>query len=615
MIRNRKPKGAMSKIKIQLIILMFFSAILSILPLNAGSRLGKVNGVMEEIIAVNLGSIHGIRQGQRGKVFMFNEDLKEVDVAFIQVIGVSEESCLARITELKDSLQIGQFVDIEGARPPQRLEKVDILAEMEENARNYFAANQYTEPDSANCLSTCNRILMQDPENRLAIELKNTMKRNYYQWAENERLNGSFTYAIIYYSRILRIDPDEQTAYQSIWDMLTLMDAEAQIELDDIQMGNPPDYYYAVAEQYYINGQYDKSKKYFEFILDRIVENDPAALEGIRKCDKMLALIVKLAEEKNRLARENQLEEQRHEAHLEEERRKVESSRYYRVVAEDLFNKKQYEQSLVYYLKILDLFPADSISLARRKFISRTNMVVIPSGVFSFGSNSSELNDVMIKFGANYNLYRELPKRWAYQDSFYIDRYEVTNRQYKSFIESTGHGPPLNWVNGNYNEDEADFPVVYVSWYDAQAYAHWVGKRLPNENEWEKAARSEEGYQWPWGEQFYEHRANTGEAMIGQPMPVGSYLGGANMQGVLDLAGNVWEWVDANLEPYPGYGEEMHYFPKGIHKVIRGGSYKETGEKARGAYRGAGKMDRLYIDVGFRCAADLHPQRENPGGL
>ena len=97
---------------------------------------------------------------------------------------------------------------------------------------------------------------MQDPENRLALELKNTMKRNYYQWAESERLNGSFTYAIIYYSRILRIDPEEHTVYENIWDMLDLMVAEAQIELDDIQTGSPPDYYYAVAEQYYVNGQY-----------------------------------------------------------------------------------------------------------------------------------------------------------------------------------------------------------------------------------------------------------------------------------------------------------------------------------------------------------------------
>ena len=119
-------KGTMTKIKIQITVLVVFSTMMTILPLNAGSRLGKVSGVMEEIIAINLGSIHGIRQGQSGKVFMFDENLKEVDVAFIQVIGVSEESCLARITELRDSLQIGQFVDIEGARPPQRLEKVDV---------------------------------------------------------------------------------------------------------------------------------------------------------------------------------------------------------------------------------------------------------------------------------------------------------------------------------------------------------------------------------------------------------------------------------------------------------------------------------------------------------
>ena len=155
--------------------------------LQAGSRLGKVTGVMGEIIAVNLGSIHGVRQGLRGKVFEFDENRNTIDVADVQVIGVSEESCLARITEARDSLRVGQFVDIEETLPPRILEKVDVIREMEENARNYFAAYQYTEPDTANCLAECNRILARDPENSLVPALKEAMLRNYYRWATREK--------------------------------------------------------------------------------------------------------------------------------------------------------------------------------------------------------------------------------------------------------------------------------------------------------------------------------------------------------------------------------------------------------------------------------------------
>ena len=82
----------------------------------------------------------------------------------------------------------------------------------------------------------------------------------------------------------------------------------------------------------------------------------------------------------------------------------------------------------------------------------------------------------------------------------------------------------------------------------------------------------------------------------------------------MDLAGNIWEWVNADLEPYPGYTEGLDYFPPARRKVIRGGSFKETGNYARGAFRGDGAFDKIYNNVGFRCARDVPGRLESPGG-
>ena len=584
---------------------------------QAGSRLGKVTGVIGEVIVINLGSIHGVRQGLRGKVFEFDEEKNTIDVAEIQVIGVSEDSCLARIFKALDTLRVGQFVDIEGTLPPSTFEKVNVVRDMEENARNYFVAYQYTEPDSANCLAECNRILARDPENRLVPALKEAMIRNYYQWAVREKNDGHLAYTLIYYSRILRIDPEDETAKEEIWECLDLIAIEEQIELDVIRKGNPPDYYYALAEQYYRMGQFDKSRTFFRFLLDNVVgPDDLVALEGLRKNEGMLKLVAQLRSDRQRLVGRDLEDERKRLAERAEQRLKVEHARYYQVVADDLFQKKDLEGALVYYLKLLEVVPGDSLALARREYISMANMVLIPTGEFSFGSSTREIAEVMMEFNSNGLLYRELPKRWIFLDSFYIDRYEVTNRQYRRFIESTGTNPPLYWKNGTYPEGEDDYPVVYVSWNDANRYAAWIGKRLPMEQEWEKAARGASGLQWPWGERFFPHYCNVKESGHNKAMPVGSFLSGTNEFGVMDLAGNVWEWVaDSLLNPYPGFTQDLFYFPSTPRKIIRGGSFKETGDHARGSFRGDGAFDKVYNNVGFRCARDIPGLQKSPGGL
>ena len=125
-------------------------------------------------------------------------------------------------------------------------------------------------------------------------------------------------------------------------------------------------------------------------------------------------------------------------------------------------------------------------------------MVYIPAGSFAMGNDGDFPDD-------------EKPRHTVYLDAYYIDKYEVTNKQYKKFVRSTGHRAPAHWVNGSYALGEEKHPVVGVSWEDAQAYARWAGKRLPTEAEWEKAARGNDDRIWPWGDQWNWRGANSQE--------------------------------------------------------------------------------------------------------
>ena len=143
---------------------------------------------------------------------------------------------------------------------------------------------------------------------------------------------------------------------------------------------------------------------------------------------------------------------------------------------------------------------------------------------------------------------------------FWIDKTEVTNEQYRKFMEAGGYqkeeywdskgwswvqdnhiAQPLFWEDPRYNDPKQ--PVVGVSWFEASAYAKWAGKRLPTEYEWEAAARGTDKRQWPWGSEWDKTRADSYDGSAGKPVPVGSYPAGASPYGVLDMAGNVWEWT------------------------------------------------------------------------
>jgi serine/threonine-protein kinase len=218
------------------------------------------------------------------------------------------------------------------------------------------------------------------------------------------------------------------------------------------------------------------------------------------------------------------------------------------------------------------------------------DMLLIPAGNFLMGRN----------------------KRAVYLDAFYIDRTPVTNRDFMTFLEVTGYRPNdpeagrfvPHLLGGRLQKREENHPVVYVSWLDARAYALWAGKCLPSEAEWEKAARGVDGRKYPWGRaEPSKRRANYGNEN-GRTAPVGSYPEGASPYGVLDLAGNVWEWCEDFDDP-TFYADGPPNNPRNEHPgerlVMRGGSYMFGPHALRTTARTSFEPHYRFGGGGFRC--------------
>ncbi len=152
------------------------------------------------------------------------------------------------------------------------------------------------------------------------------------------------------------------------------------------------------------------------------------------------------------------------------------------------------------------------------------------------------------------------PQHTVRLPEYRIDKYLVTNAQYARFLAATGHRPPSTWKNGRIQDGQLLYPVTLVNWYDASAYAHWAGKRLPTEAEWEKAARGTDGRRWPWGNTMDPKRLNT-YYNVGSATNVDTYKNGVSPYGVFDMAGNVSEWVEDDFLPYDGAAMRRRHLP------------------------------------------------------
>ncbi len=248
-------------------------------------------------------------------------------------------------------------------------------------------------------------------------------------------------------------------------------------------------------------------------------------------------------------------------------------------------------------------------------------MILIPAGDFIFGSGIGDRD--------------ESPEQVVRLDNYYIDKFEVSNKEYRIFLDSANVSPPLSWEGGVYKETEADLPVL-VTYYEAEAYAKWAGKRLPTEQEWEKAARgkgrlstAEEGIIliYPWGNKFDPEKLNCTEfwsrdkigAQIKSrfkmsasgPMPVWAFDPEGNSPfGIANMAGNAKEWTSSWYMPYKGNssksGKEFRRYGT-QYKVVRGGAWYSPSYRVRVSSREIGGAPNLHTDnvPGFRCVRDV----------
>lgn len=220
-----------------------------------------------------------------------------------------------------------------------------------------------------------------------------------------------------------------------------------------------------------------------------------------------------------------------------------------------------------------------SVNLVMKPGEVPAGMVLVPAGEFSMGADDRAPEEV--------------PLRKLDLPAFYIDKFEVTNLEYKQVFP-----------RHTYPEGQDNFPVTGVTWNEAQEYARAVRKRLPTEAEWEKAARGEAGLEYPWGNEFDAGRCNSEEGGKRATTRVGSYIRGGSPYGCMDMAGNVYEWVQDLYAPYPGNDKVQVDYGQ-IFRVLRGGSYKTDRFDVRGAARHFDKPDAKKPDYGFRCAMDV----------
>ncbi len=213
-------------------------------------------------------------------------------------------------------------------------------------------------------------------------------------------------------------------------------------------------------------------------------------------------------------------------------------------------------------------------------------LVLVPAGSFLMGSHTGSLD--------------QRPARQVALPAYYIGKHEVSNRQFRQFLQATGTPAPESWARAADRWGERA-PALYLSYFDARAYCDWAGLRLPDEAEWERAARGTDGRRFPWGNAFELTRC---QCAAEGPAAVDAHPEGASPSGCLNMAGNAWEWTDSWYDAYPGSSWRCDEFGKKF-RVLRGGCWQHRSpdflESCQRSYNLA--ASRLEPS-GFRVARD-----------
>jgi len=260
-------------------------------------------------------------------------------------------------------------------------------------------------------------------------------------------------------------------------------------------------------------------------------------------------------------------------------------------------HEHQHNETILQLLQLLDSYEPVEVEPLPEPDSDGPEMILVEGGMAEIGARSD---------GFAYD--NERPCHTVELEPFWIDRTPVTNRAYAEFVADTGAEPPAYWepdgegwwvrvAIGRTEPLQPDQPVVHVSWHEASAFARWAGKRLPNEQEWEVAARGADR----------EH-ANLDQLGFGCARS-GSYGDGCSDCGAVQMLGDVWEWTSSDFIAYPGfepfpYREYSEVFFGGAHKVLRGGSWATRRNVIRTSFRNWDLPERRQIFAGLRCAKD-----------
>lgn len=233
-----------------------------------------------------------------------------------------------------------------------------------------------------------------------------------------------------------------------------------------------------------------------------------------------------------------------------------------------------------------------------KKAVDNKEMVFIPGGKCTVGGPA---DNPVTKFSS--------PAHDVDLKPFWIDKYEVTFEQFMQFVAETGYATKGDWRK-YFDENKAQQPVFNVILEDAKAYAKWAGKRLPTQEEWEKAAswnpKTSKAQRYPWGDTWKDGQANCGTSML---QDVGQSAGDVSAFGVNDMLGNVYEWTTSFYDAYPGCKAKDPNFPKKLIS-IKGASCYIRGEGWHLAARSAFPANSI-LGIGFRCAKDAAPGDES----